>query len=71
MTMFEDDRCEQAEITCAYALEVLPVNEAAAAEAHIAGCADCRRERAQDVGGRGSADRSVAHRLAGRTRADL
>ena len=38
------DRCERAELTCAYALQVLPADEAAAAEAHIAACPDCRRE---------------------------
>jgi anti-sigma factor ChrR (cupin superfamily) len=37
-------RCAQSEATCAYALQVLPESEVAAAEAHIGGCADCRRE---------------------------
>jgi anti-sigma factor ChrR (cupin superfamily) len=37
-------RCERAELACAYALQVLPASEAAAAEAHIASCPDCRRE---------------------------
>src|SRR5258707_2864817 len=37
-------RCEQSEMTCAYALQVLPASEVAAAEAHIAACSDCRRE---------------------------
>lgn len=40
------NRCEQSEATCAYALQVLPASEAAAAEAHIASCPDCRRELA-------------------------
>jgi anti-sigma factor RsiW len=38
------NRCEQSEATCAYALQVLPASEAAAAEAHIASCPDCQRE---------------------------
>jgi anti-sigma factor ChrR (cupin superfamily) len=37
-------RCERAELACAYALQVLPAIEVAAAEAHIASCPDCRRE---------------------------
>ena len=37
-------RCEQSEVTCAYALQVLPTSEVAAAEAHIASCPDCQRE---------------------------
>jgi hypothetical protein len=37
-------RCEESEATCAYALQVLPASEAAAAEAHIASCPDCQRE---------------------------
>jgi anti-sigma factor RsiW len=36
--------CGQSEATCAYSLQVLPVSEAAAAEAHIASCPDCQRE---------------------------
>src|SRR5438477_6291253 len=39
-----DNRCESAELACAYALQVLPAGEVAAAEAHIASCPDCRRE---------------------------
>jgi anti-sigma factor ChrR (cupin superfamily) len=31
-------------LTCAYALEVLPESEVPAIQAHIASCADCRRE---------------------------
>src|SRR5437764_3204530 len=42
----QSDRCEQSELTCAYALEVLPASEVAAAEAHIASCPNCRRELA-------------------------
>src|SRR5262249_5907971 len=41
---FHRDRCEQSEVTCAYALQVLPTSEAAAAEAHIAACPDCQPE---------------------------
>jgi anti-sigma factor ChrR (cupin superfamily) len=37
-------QCEGAELTSAYALQVLPAGERAAAEAHIAACPDCRRE---------------------------
>lgn len=37
-------RCENAGLACAYALNVLPAREIAAAEAHIALCSDCRRE---------------------------
>jgi anti-sigma factor ChrR (cupin superfamily) len=39
-----NDRCAQSEVTCAYAAEALAPEEIAAAEAHIAACADCRRE---------------------------
>ena len=39
-----DDRCDRAELACAYALQALPASEIAAAEAHIASCPDCRRE---------------------------
>jgi anti-sigma factor ChrR (cupin superfamily) len=38
------NHCERAELACAYALQALPAGEAAAAEAHIAACPDCRRE---------------------------
>src|SRR5204863_1521467 len=38
------DHCEQSEVTCAYAAQVLPASEVAAAEAHIASCPDCQRE---------------------------
>jgi len=38
------DRCAQSELTSAYALQILPASEAAAAEAHIASCPDCQRE---------------------------
>ena len=44
MSTFHRNRCEQSEATCAYALEVLPASEAPAIQAHIASCADCRRE---------------------------
>lgn len=39
-----DNPCPQSETTCAYAAQALPQHEVAAAVAHIAGCADCRRE---------------------------
>ncbi len=38
------NRCGQSEVTCAYAVQALPPSEAAAAEAHIAACPDCRHE---------------------------
>jgi anti-sigma factor ChrR (cupin superfamily) len=38
------DGCEQSELVCSYALQILPANERVAAQAHIAGCSDCRRE---------------------------
>ncbi len=38
------NRCERAELACAYALQALPASEVAAAEAHIASCPDCQRE---------------------------
>jgi len=44
MTM--SNRCESAELTCAYAAEALSASEIAAAEAHIAACPDCQRELA-------------------------
>jgi anti-sigma factor ChrR (cupin superfamily) len=44
MSMFHSDRCGQTEVTCAYAAQALAQNEAAAAEAHIAACPECRRE---------------------------
>jgi len=40
----QSNRCERAELACAYALQVLPASEVAAAEAHIASCPDCQRE---------------------------
>ena len=42
----QSGRCEHSEMTCAYAAQALPAGEVAAAEAHIAGCPDCRRELA-------------------------
>jgi quercetin dioxygenase-like cupin family protein len=44
MSTFHENRCEGSEATCAYALQVLPTSEVAAAEAHIASCPDCQRE---------------------------
>src|SRR5437763_6166891 len=40
----QSDRCEQSEVTCAYAAQALAPSEVAAAEAHIAACPECRRE---------------------------
>jgi anti-sigma factor ChrR (cupin superfamily) len=38
------NHCEMAELTCAYALGVLPGGERSAAKAHIASCPDCQHE---------------------------
>src|SRR5437764_15067217 len=37
-------RCENTEVTCAYAAQALAASEVAAAEAHIAACPECQRE---------------------------
>ena len=44
MSTFHRIRCEQSELTCAYAAQALAASEVAAAEAHIALCPDCQRE---------------------------
>jgi len=44
MSTIHKGSCEQSEVTCAYALEVLPASEVAAIQAHIASCPDCQRE---------------------------
>jgi quercetin dioxygenase-like cupin family protein len=44
MSTFQSGRCEQSEVTCAYALQALTASEVVAAEAHIASCSDCQRE---------------------------
>jgi anti-sigma factor ChrR (cupin superfamily) len=44
MNTSDRSRCEQSEVTCAYAAQALSASEIAAAEAHIAACPDCRRE---------------------------
>ena len=44
MRTFHSNRCEQREVTCAYAAQALAASEVAAAEAHIASCPDCQRE---------------------------
>ena len=46
MSALPGNRCEQSEITCAYAAQALAASELAAAEAHIASCPDCQRELA-------------------------
>jgi anti-sigma factor RsiW len=43
-TSANPNRCERSDLVCAYALQVLPASEVGAVEAHIASCADCRRE---------------------------
>jgi anti-sigma factor ChrR (cupin superfamily) len=40
------NRCEQSELTCAYAAQALAPGDVATAEAHIASCPDCQRELA-------------------------
>ena len=44
MSTLHRDRCEHSEVTCAYALQVLPASKVAVAAAHIASCPDCQRE---------------------------
>jgi anti-sigma factor ChrR (cupin superfamily) len=44
VNLFHKKRCERSEVTCAYAVQALAPSEAAAAEAHIASCKDCRKE---------------------------
>jgi len=44
MSAFHKNRCEQSELTCAYAAQALTASDAAMAEAHIASCSDCQRE---------------------------
>ena len=44
MSLFDKNHCEHNEITCAYALEILPTSEMAAAESHIASCQHCQHE---------------------------
>jgi anti-sigma factor ChrR (cupin superfamily) len=44
MSTVPTNRCAQSELTCAYAAQALAPNERQAAEAHLAGCPDCRRE---------------------------
>jgi hypothetical protein len=36
--------CERSELVCAYAMQALPREEAAAIESHVAGCEHCQRE---------------------------
>jgi anti-sigma factor ChrR (cupin superfamily) len=38
------NRCDQAELVCAYAMQALPSNDVAAVEAHISSCPHCQRE---------------------------
>ncbi len=44
MSMLHRGRCEQSEVTCAYAMQVLPASEVPAIQAHIASCPECRGE---------------------------
>ena len=44
MSTSQSDHCRQGDVTAAYALQALSASETAAAEAHIASCADCQRE---------------------------
>jgi len=38
------NHCEMSELTCAYALQVLPTGEVTEIQQHIASCPDCQRE---------------------------
>lgn len=42
----DGEHCEQSERICEYAVEALPVADVPAFEAHLTGCASCRRELA-------------------------
>src|ERR1044072_4516017 len=44
MSTPDKDRCEHSEMTCAYALQVLPISEVHVILAHIGSCPDCLRE---------------------------
>jgi hypothetical protein len=44
MSTPDKNRCEHSEMTCAYALQVLPLTEVHAILAHIGSCADCQGE---------------------------
>ncbi len=41
---FESSKCSQSEQVCAYVMHALSPEEAAAVEAHVASCAQCRQE---------------------------
>src|SRR5438045_2247106 len=41
---WQSNRCETAELACAYALQALPAGEVPAIEAHLASCPHCQRE---------------------------
>jgi hypothetical protein len=43
-TRADEPRCEQSERASLYALRALPASEAAALEAHLSGCLECRRQ---------------------------
>ena len=38
------NHCEIAELTCAYALQILPIDERTEIEAHIDSCTECQHE---------------------------
>jgi anti-sigma factor ChrR (cupin superfamily) len=44
MSALDSNRCGQAEQVAAYAMQAVPASEASALEAHLASCAQCRRE---------------------------
>jgi len=44
MTPSDAECCAESDLTCAYALQVVPVKELEAIEAHIASCPRCREE---------------------------
>jgi anti-sigma factor ChrR (cupin superfamily) len=43
-TSVNPNHCEMSELTCAYALQVPPTDDATEIQAHIASCSDCQRE---------------------------
>jgi len=40
----QKDRCQQSEVTCAYAIQALPASEVGPAKAHIASCSECQQQ---------------------------
>jgi anti-sigma factor ChrR (cupin superfamily) len=44
MSTSDKDRCKMSEMTCAYALQILPISEVHVILAHIGSCPECLRE---------------------------